>query len=238
MTGIRRWAGKTISVFYTAQFFLLPLREVLNLGIMHADIGSVHWEGNHFQTRCEVNHMTVRISGDLVARADGRADSLRVRYDFPAATHSYVVHYGYQPPLKYAFLPSVMTNFWVPKARSKVSDEIELNQWRILEIEIAGGPLAAEHFDVAPFAQWNDWPIRVYTNGGFYQPSTNGTLRLIAMLGAQNQNRRPPGRAELGAFYAGWGAMNLVIFALLVGAKRSEKSKPNEKGPMNHEIQI
>jgi hypothetical protein len=39
-------AGKTTSVFYTTHFALEPLREIMNLGVMQAGVGSIRWTGD------------------------------------------------------------------------------------------------------------------------------------------------------------------------------------------------
>ncbi len=222
-------AGKYISVFYTSQFFLEPLREILNLGIMYVGVGTVEWEGDRFRAQCQVDREHLRVTGEAGRARDGRVDHLKVRYAFPHHTNDYLVRYGYNPALGYDYLPSVVSNFWLKTERTGTQREIELDEWRILDIQIHEASLAAEAFDVAPFTRQNHWPEQIYTNSGFYARGTNGGLQLIGTLDFRNQPRLGPSRASVAALYAAWGGLNVVIFALLVGAREKEQKQTTKE---------
>ena len=219
-------AGKRISVFYTSQFFLDPLKEILNLGIMHAEIGSTRWEGNRFESQRELDEQPLVITGEVFPGSNGPPRAMKVCYRLPHLTNSYVIRYGYDPPLRHPFIPTVMTNLWLSGGSGEVTNEIELNQWRILDFETAEAPLAPEAFSVAPFARRNAWASRVYTNGAIYYVATNGELRLAYPLNPSGMRPTlPPSRTALAAFYTCWGALNVTLFALMVGAKERNQEQ-------------
>lgn len=220
-------AGKKVSVFYTREFMLEPLRRVLNLGIMYADVGSLRWEGNRFRAECQVDGERVVINGELLATPDGPPKGLKVRYAFPHETYDYVVRYAYAPAVKYPFLPTVTTSFWLPKDRP--GTEVEVDEYRILDFQDANAPLDGEAFDIVPFAQLNHWAPRVYTNGGFYEQGTNGVLRLAYMLGPPSDLSASRPRISRAALYVGWAGLNIAIFALMLGAKETNKQKNNDE---------
>jgi hypothetical protein len=219
-------AGKEVSVFYTSQLVLEPLRRILSLGIMYAGIGTVRWDANRLQTECEVDGEHVVITGELLAASDGPPRGLELHYAFPRETYDYMVRYAYAPMVKYPFLPAVITSFWLPKNRK--GDEIEVDEYRILDFQTAPEPLHDEAFDVAPFAHLNHWAPRIYTNGAFYDRTTNGTLQLAYELGARPLSSSHP-RIPRGVIYAGWAGLNFAIFALMLGAKETAKQNNKEE---------
>jgi len=216
-------AGKSISIFYTSQCYLDPLREILNLGIMYVGIGAVHWEQNRFRVETRVGDEPLRITGEVIEAGAGPPDRLKVWYAFPGQTNSYELRYGYGVPSRYAYLPSVITNFWLKKEANGKEKQIELDEWRILDLEIAEAPLAAELFDVAAFSRSNHWPRRLYANSSFYERAPNGTLQLTGTL--EFHARRPlvPRKVGVAVLYAGGGGLNMAIVALMVRAKETEK---------------
>lgn len=220
-------AGKKVSVFYTREFVLEPLRRILNLGLMYADIGSVRWEGNWLRAECEVDSERVAITGELLTAPDGLPKGLKVRYAFPHETYDYVVRYAYAPAVKYPFMPSVITSFWLPKDRP--GTEVEVDEYRILDFQDANAPLNDDAFGIAPFAQVNHWAVRIYTNGGFYERGTNGALQLAYTLGPPSNLSASRPRIPRAALYVGWAGLNIVIFALMLGAKETNKKKNNNE---------
>ncbi len=222
-------AGKDISVFYTARFLLQPLQEVVNLGIMYGGTGQIRWRRNQFRVEREADHQRLVIMGSLVVGGGGRPRAMRVRYAFPHMTNDYVVRYGYTPPLEYPFLPTVMTNFWVRNG-GRGPSEMELDQWRILNLQIAPRAMNPDAFAFARFEAARGWQRRIYTNGAIYDVRTNGALHLVYNLPAAGAPLIPRAREMPLAFYAGWAVMNLTIFALMVGAK--EKKQQNNEKPI------
>lgn len=213
---------RPISFLYTSHCELDPLRDVLNLGIMYAEIGSVRWDGNRFGTECMVHRDRVLISGELFPEPDGPPRALTVHYAFPHSALHYVIRYGYHCNAPPAIPPTVITSFWITRDPKGAQIEMELNQWRILDFQTAATPMAAEAFDAAPFAQSNRWTALVYTNGGFYERTTNGTLRLAYVLPTPSKPPIASSPAARRAFYACWGGLNLALFALMLGAKETK----------------
>jgi hypothetical protein len=234
-------AGKHISVFFTSHFFLAPLRKVMNLGVMYAEIGGIRWDGNRFHTECQVQRQRLRITGEVFPSSAGRADHLRVRYDFPHETYRYVVRYGYSARSAYAYVPAVITSFWLDNAGRPSQKEIELDQWTILDLRLSDRPLEPALFSPAPFARQNEWPTRSYTNGAFYARMPDGTTVLTGELDARKLRRALSRRFGPAAFYASWAVLNLSILALAlaVGAgnsKHGTQPENNEKGKANEKV--
>jgi hypothetical protein len=220
-------AGKNVSVFYTARFLLRPLQEVMNLGVMYGGTGQISWEGDRFRLAREVNHQRLVMTGKLFEDRGGRPRAMRVRYAFPHQTNDYIVRYGYTPALHYAFVPTVMTNFWMRDGAGS-GGGMELDQWRILDLRIAPRPMRLRQFASARFEEAHAWQRRIYTNGAIYEVRANGALHLVYNLPAPGAPPIPRLRKMPPAFYAGWAAVNVTIFALMVGA-RERKEQNNEK---------
>ncbi len=226
--------GKKISIFYVRRFFLHPLREILNLGIMHVDIGAVHWEGNRFHLESDdEEHFT--INGEVFASGNEPPDHLNVRYVFQKVTNDYILRYGYSPAFKYPFLPSAITNFWLSKGQ-----EIAFDEWKILNLETNEAALTAASFDVTPFLERHKWVVRIYTNGGFYERTTEGNLRYLGLLGSPKPTLHSPGiqRIFLRILYPVWIVLNLSIFTLIVRVKARKQTTTNQKGTPCYEIQV
>jgi hypothetical protein len=219
--------GKDISIFYTRRFFLEPLAEVLNMGIMHLGTGSVRWEGNQFHTSCKLDGEALLIRGEIIPALDGPPRSMRVSYAFAQRTNDYLIRYGYGNS-RSPYLPGSITNFWLSPIGPGVVQEVDLDEWNILDLQVADQPLATESFAASRFNFKSSWATRNYTNGGFYQRAPDGTLRLIALLAAQGGASITAGRAKLGAFYVGWGGLNIAIFALIVRVRN--RTKTSKKG--------
>jgi hypothetical protein len=105
------------------------------------------------------------------------------------------------------------------ESRRGAETEMELDQWRILALELAEAPLPAETFDLAPFEVPNHWTIRLYTNHALYVRLPNGTLQFAAPLNSPKGPFRPRFRAPPKVVYACWAGLNIAIFALMLGAK-------------------
>lgn len=218
-------AGKAVSIFYTSQFMLEPLRRVVNMGIMYAGFGKVEWAGNHFRTEAELDHEHIVITGQLLPAPGGRPSGLKVHYAFPHQTYHYIIRYSYAPTPKYSYLPAVIRSCWIPDDRKQT--EIEVDEWRIINFEIDDTLLADNAFGIAPFAQFNRWATRVYPNGAVYDRGTNGALQMAYILDPFGALLPPRPRISRMLLYTIWGGMNVAIFALVLGAK--EPNKENSK---------
>ena len=221
--------GQNRSVFYTSRFMLHPLREVMNLGIMYAGIGTVRWDGNRFRAECEVDHQHLLITGALVPVEQGPPRALKIRYAFPHQTNDYVVRFGYEDVLHPTFLPTVITNFWIDAKGDGPGQEVELDEWRVLKEEIGGPALDESAFGSGSYLEGREWQTRVFTNGSMYDLQTNGALRLVYGLPYAGQFASAAPRGLQHGFYACWAGLNLTIFALMVGAKETKTAANNER---------
>lgn len=216
--------NKHISVFYTTEFMLEPLREVMNLGIMYAGIGTIRWTGNRFV--CEVERQDLRISGNLISSGGGPPEAMKVTYVSSQQTNEYVLRYGYAPGNKYSFLPTVITNFWVTKPKGSPT-QMELDQWRILDLRIADGALPSEAFSAVRFTDANNkWESRIYTNGAIYNVGTNGILHYAYPVDERSMYFTTDKRRLRVILHTCWASMNVAIFALMVGAKDKKREQP------------
>jgi hypothetical protein len=220
--------GKTTSIFFTSRFFLQPLEQVMNMGVMHAGIGAIHWQGNsfHLETDLGTDHFTV--NGELVEPASEPPERMYVHYVFQGKTSDYVVRYRYGGTHNIAFVPSVVTSYWISNGK-----EIELDEWKILSLETEPTPLPIESFDPAHCLEAIPTPLRLYTNGAFYARATDGSLELLERFGVQANRRGPPHWALSGGFrgvfYASWGMANLAIFAFMAKANAGNKQQLKEE---------
>ena len=193
-----------------------------------ANAGSISWTGNRFRTECEVDSERWVITGELVPSGDAPPRAMRVCYATPQLTNNYVIRYGYTPALKYPYLPAAITNFWVTKSPGGVEKEIDLDEWQILDLDLAEAPLAAQIFDLAPFLGQGQLTPHVYTNGALYDRQPNGSLQLAVPLTPPKNVSLPRLRSSPRVFYACWAGLNLAIFALLLGAKRAKNQTKTE----------
>jgi hypothetical protein len=84
-----------------------PLRQILNLGIMHAQIGSAEWEGNRFRIRETTR--TFDIAGELFVGASGWVDGLQVKYSNATQDIRWVIRYGYDTNALSPFFPRTIS---------------------------------------------------------------------------------------------------------------------------------
>ena len=221
--------GQRYSIFYTSHFFLDSLCNVLNMGIMYAEIGGIRWHGNRFETECEVDNEHLRISGEVIVSSLGLVDHLYLTYAFPHESYDYIIRYGYSSRSALSYLPMALTNFWLPNRNGTNRTEVDINEWEILDIQFAKQPLAPEAFDVKPFLSNHQWPTRIYTNGGFYIPMANGSLRLVGGLLPFHSEKHAANGVSVAWLYWSWAVFNLCAFALAWTMRANERDqKPND----------
>jgi hypothetical protein len=157
---------------------------------------------------------------------------MRVCYATPRLTNNYVLRYGYAKVgprvLPASFIPTAITNFWVTKSPGGVEKEIDLDEWQILDLDLTEAPLPAQTFDLAPFLGQGQLTTHVYTNGALYDRQPNGTLQFAVSLEPPKSPFLPRFRASPRVVYACWAGLNLVIFALLLGAKSAKNETKTE----------
>jgi hypothetical protein len=224
--------GKNFSVYFTRKLLLEPLRQALNLGVLHLDAGAIRWNGNEFHLQSELDTDAWVVGGKLVSKGDGPPDHLGLYYSQGTNVYRYVVRYGYEPPLRLPYVPTVITNFWI----SSTGQEYDIDEWKILDLAVAPNSLPESAFAIEPFLQNRAWPVRVYKDHAFYELSTNGTLRLLFALSTASPRPAPPGARGARLLYAGWLAVNFALFALFARVRNMvTTSKPKER--QKNEIQ-
>lgn len=218
-------AGKNVSVFYTEKLMLEPLRRVLNLGVMYAEAGSIRWAGEHFSAEADVDGQHVTIEGNLLVNTNGAPLGLRLSYGFPHQTYNYLVQYTYGEGAQR--LPTLIRSYWLPPDRP--GTEIEVDEWRILKLDLGSADLPKEEFDIAPFVTANHWTARVYTNNAFYDQSASGRLTLSYVL-------KEPGSRFWGTvlsrttIYIAWACLNLGLAVVMLRAKKAEGTSGDSAG--------
>lgn len=217
--------GRNYSIFYTSEYYLRALSEVLNCGVMHIRSGTLQWNKDRFYGEGDFDGEHVLVRGRVAYRSSGPPDHLDVRYQIGKRVADYVVRYGYGPKATPSFLPRTITNFWLSNGTP-----IDLDEWKILDLQISPRGMTRASFNVEPFVHGNHWPIRVYTNGAFYSRSTNGSMAFLAYL---TETRKPrfhgsvqERHLKMGLVYFGWAGLNFGIFALMMRARRENTKRP------------
>jgi len=142
-----------------------------------------------------------------------------------------VVRYSYSPGVGPSFVPSSITNFWLSEGR-----EIELDEWKLLELRTSNASMTAAAFDIQPFLERYPWEVRVYTNDAFYIRATNGALvfeQAFPTFKPVSPWHRLVGRR---LFYVPWIALNFAIFLLMVRMKAKQQIR-NEERTQKYEVQ-
>ncbi len=126
-----------------------------------------------------------------------------------------------------------ITNFWLSDGQ-----ESEFDEWDILNVETAERPIPSTEFEVAPFVHEKQWQHHVYTNGAFYERTAGGlnyleTLTVPRWASFSDKQRQ----YWLISLYVGWGAMNFVISALIVGVRKQNQQTKQEMNE-SYEIQV
>ncbi len=220
---VQTGAGATNRVCQAAYLNSDVLRQVLTLGLMHSEVGSVEWRGNRFRVRQPTRD--VRIAGELAPSASGLADSLRVTYTDKSGDINWVIRYDYGNAPAAGALPSTIRCFWLDRDR-----EVERSEFVIQSLRTPPAPLGAEAFLDAGLLRSNTWQVRVYSNEAVYVVLPDKTLKMVERLGRQVVPRRLPGQpgvAKLAAVYTVWAGVNVWIFIL--GVRMSVRARQEPK---------
>jgi hypothetical protein len=140
----------------TVMHSLRNFSHYLHMGVQHAEIGSIRWVGDAFKLTNVVDGSEWRLTGNLVANDQGRAQELNLELilrekQFTATRTGYwSIVYGYDSSLSLPFLPSKITTYWQESTNSKVLDE-----YAIFEIETSNAPLPEKAFDWTGYVKSN-----------------------------------------------------------------------------------
>jgi hypothetical protein len=197
------------------------LRQVLTLGLMHSDPGSVRWQGNSFHVANPA--LGLRIRGKLNSTIAGVPGSLRVTYSNQRGDIQWVIRYRYDDLKLTHGLPCSIRCFWInPEGR-----EIERLAFGLLEVKTSPTPLGRAAFDPVLIRTNNNWQAHVLKGEEIYSVLPSGKLDLIAKL-RNNPPLKKGSKAEVARFgivYAGWGVVNASIFILALRVNTKHKTK-------------
>jgi hypothetical protein len=199
------------------------LRQVLMLGLMHSEIGSIEWLENKFQVRKQTDEF--RAAGELIASSTGLPDSLRVTYTGKNGDIHWLIRYTYPERMAQNKLPETISCFWVDG-----DTEVERAEFRIYQLSTRHKFLAPDAFSPLRFVTNNAWKVLIYSNDSIYATLPGGGLRMIQNKGkAVGLGRRPgdPSPVRLLAAYTVWAGANFWI--LVLGVRASLKPKETKK---------
>jgi len=151
---------------------LKELTEVLNLGVMHAGIGTLKWNGNAFTSDAFIPEarLPVAISGTLALRSDSVVEGMNIQYKTRLNVYNYFVRFGYTTNLSLACLPSELASFFVSGEK-----RVKLAEWAIHSVAPLTGT-APSKVNVQTIVRAAKLPIQYYTNGNWYVENAVGHL--------------------------------------------------------------
>ena len=208
--------GQTNLVCRTAHENIAILRQVLNLGIMHAEVGTAEWNGNRFRIRQPTRDYD--ITGELRPSSAGLVESLRVTYASRDRDIHYLVRYGYQTESLPGGLPRVISCFWLNEGK-----EVQRDEFTLQKLTTRTAPLERPRFAPDQIGASNGWQLRFFTNEAMYVVAPGGKLQLVGITKEGVTPKGFPGkpaRSELAVVYSVCAGANAWIFILAVRMKR------------------
>jgi hypothetical protein len=189
---------------------LVHLGRALNMGIEHAWIASIIWQGDRFSCVTEEAGLRVSTDGELEV-AEGRAAGLRLAFKVQQPgfkeplQFKWQILYDYEPSSTVPFLPSRIRTLFVEKDGStSPMTEIE-----ILSLATSASPLAAEAFSTNQAFLRGIAQTFYASNGSTFYPDATGGVRLVASASDPKLLRNIKARQEhVKRFY--------FLFALLL----------------------
>ena len=198
---------------------------LLNMGIEHAEIGSIRWSGDTFTYTNSVEGNIWYLSGDVIPDDDGRAGHLTLsvtlsQRDYTAPrTVFWRIDYAYgDPPLSLPFLPNKITTHVIKSANDRVLDE-----YSISKVDVLDRPLPRDSFD---------WTNYVTSESQVFYVSNQNIVRFVNGRWEErwkpNDRRilsgKPPDRTKLRILYL---TLIIVLFSplLWIWRKGTRESK-------------
>lgn len=201
------------------------LRQVLTFGLMHSDIGTVEWRGNHFH----VQHPTkkIQITGQLINSLTGYPETLRITYSDDRGDVHWIIRYGFEKSLLTEGLPSELLCFWLNKDHR----EIQLCEFSIYELKTRRESLGINSFSADMLATQNQWKVHLVTTNAVYAVLPGGEQHLIERFGKPLTTQRTHSASvKMAIAYSTWAAVNGWIFIFAVRMRKQRKiKKPNER---------
>lgn len=197
-------------VWHTAYLNTGQLRQVVMLGLMRSEPGSIRWQSDHFQSDPAKGEL--RVSGDLIRSPDGLVDSLHVTYSDAKGDVNWLVRYSRENVTN--SLPLIIRCFWLDEGL-----EIQRDEFTIYALQTQSRSLSINSFHPDGIESLNQWQVHIFTNNAIYAVLPNGQLWLLDKSAPPAPPGRLPGQPssrELWVVYSIGAGMNLSVFILAV----------------------
>jgi hypothetical protein len=200
------------------------LCEILNMGIMHLQPGSVKWETNRFAARGYVPELKLQleINGSLECDPDETPKLMHVQYRSRIAVWDYLLKYQYDTNSSSTLcdLPYRIEAFNVrgPTARKQA-------EWNLFEIRTTTNRLQDILFSLPPVREDEHHRILYFTNGAFFAKNALGGLSPVSpgnvpLLSGNNW-------ADRNYYFGAIVASTLLAAAILLKTKRQKQHQQN-----------
>jgi hypothetical protein len=141
------------------------VQEVLCMGVMYVQPGTLSWSGKRFSATGQVPlvEVAVDVQGELRTSESGDPLEIEVVYRYPKTVVVHRIFYTYDATLTNWPLPARFAGFW-----RDAGNDRQLFETSIREIDIAEAELEPESFDAAPYIQANRMQTRLLRNNKRY----------------------------------------------------------------------
>lgn len=208
------------------------LKQVMTLGIMHCDIGSIEWTGDHCSVRSAPDEY--QTSGDLHRSSEGLVDSVRVTYSNDKGEIHWVIRYHYQANSTTPWFPSFIRCYWLDGA-----NEIERDEFQVFTIKIRNKASDFQSFQPESLIRANQWQIHLFTNNAIFAVLPGGQLKKLKDVQVEAAITKGRGKVlQLATVYSSWAVLNLGIFILMVRmiVKAKPKAHTESETHMNRKL--
>lgn len=202
---------------------LEELSQVMNMGIMHLDIGTGHWNGNNFTAigYTPEMKMTQQITGVLECNDEGYPRMLKINYLNHIGVYHYEIRYDYGTNPGLSFIPSSISAYFLPDTRSR----IELMHWTIFSIELSTTTLNRALFERTSIVGPDAKPALIYTNNSWFAKNAFGKLSVVPE-GFSNPKRIPYEHwKDHGLYYGAVGITSAIAFSSVWRITRKTKKE-------------
>ncbi len=113
-------------VYTVNQSIMGNLADIMNLGVRNAEIGSIKWQGDSFQTK-SVMDSSLEIQGTL-SSSNGRPTQMTLKY----GQFDWLVTYYYAKPFGLVFLPSGWTIYFVDNGKKMKYMDVQILDFDVM----------------------------------------------------------------------------------------------------------
>jgi hypothetical protein len=197
--------------------------DVLNMGIMYVEPGSVKWEENQFSATGYVPELKleVSISGTLKCDANQLVKQSDVQYTSRIAIWKYVLKYSYGTNNVPPFLPDRIEVFFQSDTGSRKFAELQ-----VLSMKTSARPLENGLFELNLASWTNSSQILYFTNDTWYAKNAFGELSPVVPGAINLPNMQKLNKHD---YYFGAVAVN-TLFAAVLLLKARQKHTSSKKG--------